>query len=350
MLPEQNMESLSGRIAGLITSGRQQAFRAINAAMTATYWEIGRLIVEEEQQGRERAGYGDYLIRELSKRLKKEFGSGYSEPNLRNFRQFYLLYPIRYAVRSELTWTHYRLLMRVENAEARAFYEAESARCGWSTRALERQIGTFYYERLLAGGDRAGIEAEAVEKTAALAPTPRDFVKDPYVLEFLDIKPDHSLYERDLEQLLMDNLQAFLLELGRGFSFVERQKHINADGEDFFIDLVFYNYILKCFVLVDLKMGKLTHQDIGQMDMYVGMYENRFKITGDNPTIGIILCSEKNEAVVKYSVLSKSEQLFASKYVFYLPSEAELKAELERERLNAELRMQQPGYPKIEQS
>ncbi|HRI62231.1 MAG TPA: DUF1016 N-terminal domain-containing protein, partial [Saprospiraceae bacterium] len=210
MTPEHNIEPLIEQISALISGGRQQAYRAVNAAMTATYWEIGRLIVEEEQQGRERAEYGAYLIRLLSKRLRKEFGSGCSEQSLWNYRQFYLQFPILSAVRRELTWTHYRLLMRVENTSARAFYEEEAVRGAWSTRALERQIGTFYYERLLAGGDRTGMENEAKEKTAALPASPRDFVKDPYVLEFLDIKPDHSLYERDLEQLLMDNLQTFL--------------------------------------------------------------------------------------------------------------------------------------------
>jgi predicted nuclease of restriction endonuclease-like (RecB) superfamily len=229
--------------------------------------------------------------------------------------------------------------MRIENPLAREFYESETVKNSWSTRALERQIHTFYYERLLASHGSESVQAEAEEKTSPLSMSPRDFVKDPYVLEFLDIKADHHLHESDLEQLIMDNLQAFILELGRGFAFVARQQYIRADNEDFFIDLVFYNYILKCFVLIDLKMGKLTHQDVGQLDMYVRMYEDKFKIEGDNPTIGIILCSEKNEAVVKYSVLSDSQQIFASKYVLYLPTEMDLKEELERERHLAELRM-----------
>ena len=309
--------------------------------MVLTYWEIGRLIVEEEQQGKERADYREFLIVSLAKRLQKEFGSGYSQANLRNFRQFFLLFPIRYALRSELTWTHYRLIMRVENAKARAFYESETVLSNWSTRALERQIHTFYYERIVSSRDKESVAREADEKTTPLSMSPRDFIKDPYILEFLDIKPHESLYETDLEQLIMDNLQRFILELGRGFAFVARQQYIRADNDDFFIDLVFYNYMLKCFVLIDLKMGKLTHQDVGQMDMYVKMYEDKFKLEGDNPTIGIILCSEKNEAVVKYSVLNDSDQLFASKYVLYLPTEAELKAELERERLLAELKLKE---------
>ena len=339
MLPEKNIEQLHGQIAQIINTGKQTAYKAINSAMTLTYWEIGRLIVEEEQQGKERADYGNFIILTLAKRLKKEFGSGYNERNLRYMRGFFKAFPIRNALRSELTWTHYRLLMRVESADARNFYETESIQSNWSTRALERQIHTFYYERILASRDREGVEKEAEAKTTPLSMSPRDFIRDPYVLEFLDIKPDHTLYESDLEQLIMDNLQQFILELGRGFAFVARQQYVRIGEDDFYVDLVFYNYILKCFVLIDLKMGKLTHQDVGQMDSYVRIYEDKFKIVGDNPTIGIILCSEKNEAIVKYSILNDSEQLFASKYVLYLPSEAELKAELERERMLAELRL-----------
>jgi predicted nuclease of restriction endonuclease-like (RecB) superfamily len=288
------------------------------------------------------AKYGKYIITELAKRLQQEYGSGYSGPSLWNYRQFYKEFPILSAVRRELTWTHYKQLMRVQNKSARAFYEQEAIKSGWNTRALDRQINAFYYERISSSLDKSAIENEAIEKVAELGSDVFDFIKNPTVLEFLNLKADHKLYESELEQLLMDNLQEFLLELGRGFSFVARQKYIRADDEDFFIDLVFYNYLLKCFVLIDLKVGRLTHQDIGQMDMYVRMYNDLYKIEGDNPTIGIILCSEKTEAVVKYSVLSESQQLFASKYLLYLPSEAELKAELERERLFADLKLQQP--------
>ncbi len=325
----------------VILSARAKAYATINTEMVSAYWKLGMLIVEEEQNGKERAEYGKALMAGLSERLTDEFGGGYSLASLKNFRQFYLTYPISYAVRSELTWTHYRLLMRVQNEQARQFYEAETIREAWGTRALERQIHCFYYERLLSSSDRSGVEAEAAANTQALAPSPRDFIKSHYVLDFLELRPPYSLYEKDLEQSLIDNLQQFILELGRGFAFVARQKSIIAEGEEFSIDLVFYNYILKCFVLFDLKMGKLEHKDIGQMDMYVRMYEDKFKVEGDNPTIGVILCSEKNEAVVKYSVLSESKQLFASKYMLYLPSEAELKAELERERMMAELDLEQ---------
>jgi predicted nuclease of restriction endonuclease-like (RecB) superfamily len=337
----KNIELLHNEARNIIESGRAAAYHAVNVSMVKTYWELGQLIVEEEQQGKERAEYGKYLIAELAQRLTLEFGKGYEKRNLFYMKQFYLSYPIVNAVRSQLTWTHYRLLLKVQNPKARAFYEQEAIKSGWNTRALDRQINAFYYDCLLATQDKKAIEDEAIEKVASVENSPLDFIKNPYVLEFLNVKPDHKLYESELEQLLIDNLQTFLLELGNGFSFVARQKYIRADEEDFFIDLVFYNYLLECFVLIDLKVGRLKHQDIGQMDMYVRMYEDLHKIEGDNPTIGIILCSEKTEAVVKYSVLSESQQLFASKYLLYLPSEAELKTELERERLLADLQIEQ---------
>ena len=325
----------------VILTARQTAYRAVNVSMVLSYWELGRLIYEEEQHGKQRAGYGRYLIVNLAERLTIEFGQGYSEQGLRNYRRFYQAYPIRSALRSELSWTHYRLLMRIEEPKKRAFYEEETIRSAWDTRALERQISVFYYERMLGcrEEDYSGLRKEAADKTQSL--TPRDLIKDPLVLDFLNVKPGHQLYESDLEQALMDNLQGFILELGRGFAFVARQQYIPLEGEEVFIDLVFYNYILKCFVLFDLKMGKLTHADIGQMDMYIRVYEDKFKITGDNPTVGIILCSEKSEAIVKYSVLNESRQLFASKYLLYLPTEAELKAELERGRHFLELKWQE---------
>ena len=339
---EKHINTIYSEACQVIESGRAAAYRAVNKNMTETYWKLGQLIVEEEQSGKERAEYGRYLIRELSQRLTLAYGEGYDKRNLFYMKQFYLTYPIVNALRSQLTWTHYRLLLKVKNPNARLFYEEETVKNGWITRALDRQIHSFYYERLLSSQDKAAIEAEAKEKTDPLSMTALDFVKDPYVLEFLNIQAGHKLYEEELEQLLIDNLQQFLLELGRGFSFVSRQKYIRTDGEDFFIDLVFYNYLLKCFVLIDLKIGRLSHQDIGQMDMYVRMYEDLYKIEGDNPTIGIILCSEKSEAVAKYSILSDSQQVFASKYLLYLPTEEELKAELERERVLADLKLQRP--------
>ncbi len=335
------LDTLHASAREVILTARQTVFRAINNSMVMSYWELGRLIFEEEQAGKQRADYGKYLIVNLAERLTAEFGQGYSEQGLRNYRRFFQAFPIRSALRSELSWTHYRLLMRIQNPKKRTFYEVETIHSGWDTRALERQINVFYYERLLgtAENERPALEQEAAEKTKPL--TPRDLLKDPLVLDFLKIKPDHRIYEGDLEQALMDNLQAFILELGRGFAFVDRQQFVPLEGEEIFIDLVFYNYILKCFVLFELKMGKLTHADIGQMDMYVRVYEEKFKIEGDNPTVGIILCSEKSEAIVKYSVLNESQQLFASKYLLYLPSEAELKAEMERGRHFLEMKLQE---------
>jgi predicted nuclease of restriction endonuclease-like (RecB) superfamily len=241
-------------------------------------------------------------------------------------RQFYLLFPNRNALRSDLNWTHYRLLIRVENEAARNWYMAETAAEGWSTRALERQINSFYYERLLSSQDRQPVRSEAIQQTAELSP--RDILKDPYVLEFLELGERGSFTESELESALIGQLQGFLLELGKGFSFVARQRRIDLEGERFYIDLVFYNYLLKCFVLIDLKLGKLTHQDIGQMDTYVRMYEERFRGADDNPTLGLILCSERNEAIAKYSVLAESQQIFASKYRLVLPTEEELVAGL----------------------
>jgi predicted nuclease of restriction endonuclease-like (RecB) superfamily len=330
------IEPLFQTVRAVVQAARGAAYRAVNHAMLQAYWQIGQLIIEQEQHGAQRAAYGKAIIQGLSIRLTTEFGEGFSIPNLKNYRQFYQSYPISSALRSELTWTHYRLLMRVQNPAARAFYEQEAVAASWSSRALERQIHTFYYDRLLTSKDDPGLRAEAAQNTSAVPMSPRDFIKDPYVLEFLDLKPGEKLYERDLEQRLLDNLQQFLLEMGRGFALVDRQKHIEADGEHFYIDLVFYHYLLRCFVLIDLKIGKLTHQDVGQSDMYVRMYDDKYRLPGDAPTIGLILCSEKNEAVVRYSVLHDNPQLFASKF---LPSEAELKAELERERMLVELEM-----------
>ena len=302
--------------------------------MVEAYWNVGRMIVEEEQQGKERAKYGAALLSKLSVRLTQEFGKGFTETNLRYFRQFYLAFPgqsasgICHTLCDKLTWSHYRLLLRVEKPGARAWYLKEAADQNWTVRGLERQINSLYYERLLLSRDHAPVVEEMQEKTAPLAPTPKDFIKDPYVLEFLGIPDAHKFREAELEQAIIDKLQAFMLELGKGFAFVARQHRISTETKDFFIDLVFYNYILKCFILVDLKTGELTHQDIGQMDMYVRLYEDTVKGADDNPTVGLILCTEKDHTVVKYSVLSESNQLFASRYRLYLPSEEELRVEI----------------------
>lgn len=318
-------------IAEVIAQARQQVRQAVNQHMVQAYWHIGRLIVEQEQQGQERAEYGKQQLKQLSERLQGEFGKGFDVTNLRNMRRFYLAFPIRETVSIELSWSHYNLLARIDNAHARKWYMQEAVHQNWGVRALERQIGTLYYERLLASKDKSIVEQEAQDKTEPLQDDPKHYLRDPYILDFLNLQ-DKTWQESDLEQGIISNLQQFLLELGKGFAFVERQQRIHTDDGDYFIDLVFYNFHLKCFLLIDLKMHKLTHQDVGQMDMYVRMYEEHKRRPDDNPTIGLILCSERNNTVAKYSVLSESKQLFASKYLTALPSEEELAQELERER------------------
>lgn len=308
----------------LINEARQHVVHSVNTAMVITYWEIGRRIVEEEQNGQDRADYGTSLIKNLAEALTGEFGKGFNERNLRFMRQFYLVFPIRNALRTELSWTHYRQLIRVEDVKARDFYLHEAAECAWSARQLERQINSFYYQRLLASQNQEIIKQEAETNNAVI--TPSEVLKDPYILEFLDLKEKKDYLEADLESALIDRLQDFLLELGKGFSFVARQQRISTDGgKHYYIDLVFYNYLLKCFVLIDLKRGVLTPQDVGQMDMYVRLYEKLKRTETDNPTLGIILCSQNDETVVKYSMLAENRQLFASQYKLYLPTEDELK-------------------------
>jgi predicted nuclease of restriction endonuclease-like (RecB) superfamily len=325
----KNLETLLSELRGLIVAARQSALRAVDVIQVQTCWEVGRHIVEFEQGGAARAAYGKRLLPQLAEALTAEFGSGFDERNLRHMRAFYNAFPIRNALRTELSWTHYRTLSRIESEAARLWYMNEAAEQNWNTRDLDRQIGRLYYERLLASQDRAAVQQEAQEKTER---TPREFVRDPVLLEFLGLPGAGRLLEANLEQALMDQLQAFLLELGKGFAFVARQQRISTESKDFYIDLVFYNYLLKCFVLFDLKTGELTHQDIGQMDMYVCMYDDLRRGEGDNPTVGIILCSDKDASVVRYSVLHENEQLFATKYKLILPSEEELRQELERER------------------
>ena len=297
------------------------------------FWQVGRLIVEGEQGGEKRAEYGKRVLPELAKRLSLEFGKGFSAPSLWNYRQFYLAFPILSTLWRELTWSHFRMLLRIKNTDARTWYANEAAAQGWSVRALDRQISTLFYERLPGSQDKASVSAEAVALISRDAPAdPRDFIRDPYMLEFLGAQPDAGLYELDLEQGLLDQLQKFLMELGKGFAFVARQKHLRVEGEDCFVDLVFYNYVLKCFVLIDLKVGKLAHQNVGQMGMYVRVLDEQIRGEGNNPTLGLILCSERNATVAEYSLLADNAQLFASKYQWLVPSEAELQAELERDR------------------
>lgn len=316
-------------IRALINEARKQVVHTVNTVMVATYWEIGRRIVEEEQNGNERAEYGTYLIQNLSKVLTTEFGKGFDESNLRNMRLFFKAFPIRDSLRHELSWTHYRQLIRVENAEARKFYLKEAADSAWSSRQLERQISSFYYQRLLASQNKGIVKNEAEQNNAPF--TPSEVLKDPYILEFLDLSERKDYLEADLESSLISHLQNFLLELGKGFSFVARQQRITTEaGKHYYIDLVFYNYLLKCFVLIDLKIGTLTPQDVGQMDLYVRLYEKQKRTPTDNPTLGIILCSQNDETVVKYSMLSESKQLFASQYKLYLPTDEEFKQIMSR--------------------
>jgi len=350
-----HLNSLYKEIKNILQEARQSAYRSVNFAMVIAYWKIGKRIVEEEQKGKSKAAYGTALLKELSVQLTADFGKGYSETNLKYFRQFYLTFSFyenghalsdqsnvtvnqkSHALRGELTWTHYRLLMRVENEVARHYYREEAIAQNWSTRALERQINSFYYERIISSKNKKGVIDEAKKETNRLALSPEDFIKDPYILEFLNIPSESGFLEKDIEKAIIQKLQQFMLEMGKGFSFVAQQKRISAEDEHFYVDLVFYNYILKCFVLIDLKLGKLNHQDIGQMDLYVRWFEDNLRTSTDNPTIGIILCSEKNETIIKYSILKGSKQLFTSKYKLYLPTEEEFKKELETELLQFRL-------------
>ena len=323
--------NLTADIKAILTEARSVTVRAINTTMVSAYWLIGKRIVVEEQKGSDKAAYGEGLLKKLSKELTAEFGNGFSYANLRNMRQFYLTYSeseICYTLCSKLSWSHNRRIMRVQDTKAREWYLREAAREQWSVRQLERNINSFYYQRQLESGlVETENHTQCVEKSNSI--DPRQFVKDPYVLEFVGLPayPDHK--EKELEDALTDKMQDFLLELGKGFSFIKRQYRISTETSHFYIDLVFYNYILKCFVLIDLKAAKLTHQDVGQMDMYIRMFDDIKKGPDDNPTIGILLCADKDETIVKYSVLNESKQIFASKYLPYLPTEEELKRELE---------------------
>ncbi len=329
---DKSINSVYPEIKQIITDAHRQTYKSVNSIMIRTYWNIGKIIIEEEQKGAKRAEYGKRLINGLSQKLTEEFGKGYSPQNLWNIRQFCLTFPKLSTVRRELSWSHYKLLMRIKKEDIRNYYGREAVDQNWSVRALHRQITTHYYERLLSSQRKEEVIREAKQNTKKSKIQPKDLLKNPTILEFLNMNPDLKYLEQDLEQGLIEKLQQFLMELGKGFSFVARQQRISIETKDFYIDLVFYNYFLKCFILIDLKNGALTHQDIGQMDMYIRMYEDKKKLEGDNPTIGIILCSDKDKTMVKYSMLESSEQIFASKYLLYLPTEEELKQELEKEK------------------
>jgi predicted nuclease of restriction endonuclease-like (RecB) superfamily len=292
------------------------------------YWELGRKIVEEEQLGKQRADYGSYLLKSLSKTLKVEFGDTFNVRQLERYRQFYILFPIASALRTQFSWTHYKLLLSVVNQSQRLFYEAESVKNNWNSRQLERQINSKLYERLLLSSKSD--ELLAVARSEKYPVDARELIKDPLVLEFLGLKPDATYYERDLESKIITHLQEFLLELGNGFAFLSRQKRIHIEGDDFFIDLVLYNRLLQCFVIIEIKTSKITHQDIGQLQMYVNYHDRFEKKEHENPTIGILLCADKNDAVVKITLPENNQTIVASRYQLYLPTEEQLLAELKK--------------------
>jgi predicted nuclease of restriction endonuclease-like (RecB) superfamily len=368
-MPENDdkLDRLYARVAEILDQARGHVARTVNTAMVHAYWLIGREIVDVEQGGEARAGYGELLIDGLATKLQGAFGKGFSASTLRRARQFYLTFtdgsalsPIRSAVLTEsgshggaripsapltesgpgslfppaLAWTHYMVLMRVTNATARSFYEIEAAREAWSTRQLERQIAAQLFERLANSRDPDRVLALAREGQQVSKPS--DVIKDPFVLEFLDLREDPGLQERDVEQAIIDRLETFLLELGKGFSFVGRQVRLTVEGDHFYVDLVFYNRLLRCFVLIDLKLGKLTHQDLGQMMMYVNYYDRTQRTSDEARTVGIVLCSEKNDAMVRITLPEDNDQILAATYMRYLPTEAQLAAELTREREEAE--------------
>lgn len=317
----------------IVQQARKQAYSAINSAMVEAYWKLGKRIVEEEQQGQVRADYGKQLLKSLSKVLTEEFGKGFSVGSLYYYRQFYLTFPEIFATPWRiLSWSHYKRLMQVSDAKARVWYLKEAAEQMWSYRTLDRNIGSQYYHRLLLSQHKDVVEKEMKALTRSYQEDNLEFIKNPTVAEFIGLSPNSDFTETDLESAIIGNLQRFLLELGKGFSFVARQKLVRTEKRDYFIDLVFYNYLLKCFVLVDLKTTPITHQDVGQMDMYVRIYDERVRGESDNPTIGIVLCSETDEDIARYSVLHDNERLFASKYMLYMPTEEELRDEINRQK------------------
>jgi predicted nuclease of restriction endonuclease-like (RecB) superfamily len=324
-------------IRNIITTAKTNAIRSIDFQRVVMYWKLGERILIEEQQGKERAEYGAYLLRNLAKQIEPEFGSGFSVRILEQCRQFYRTYPITNALRSQFNWYQYRLLFQIDDADKREYYECETLHNHWTGRELERQINSGLYERLLLSNDKEAVLA--VARRERIPEHPTEIIKDPMVLEFLGLKREAEYYEKDLEELLINNLQSFLLELGNGFSFVARQKRLLLEDDEFSIDLVFYNRLLRCFVLIDIKTYKITHKDIGQLQMYVNYYDREEKLPDENSTIGILLCADKNNAVVKYSLPEDNKTIMASKYQLYLPSEKQLLTEVKRELENIERKM-----------
>ncbi len=318
-------------IRRIIDESRYDAFGAVNSIAVQTYWNIGKKIVEEEQHGQDRADYGKRLIRQLSDELTKEYGNAFSKRNLDYYRKFYICfrnYEIVNACVHNLTWTHFRRVLAVTSQESREWYIREASEQQWSTRELDRNISTQYYERLLSSHK----EGLPLSKSTSVKTDPMDYIKSPVVAEFLGFHNNSDYNESQLEQALIDNLEKFIMELGKGFAFVERQKHIVTETGDFYIDLVFYNYRMKCFVLFELKTHKLSHQDIGQIDMYVRMYDDTIKDENDNPTVGVLLCTDTDSTIAKYSVLNDNDRLFAAKYMAFMPTQEELQQEIERQK------------------
>lgn len=324
-------------IKQLVHSTRSKTYQMINSLMVELYWEIGRRIIDEEQNGLTRAAYGKEVLKNLSSELTQEFGRGFSERSLREFRQFYQFFPEIEnwrTVFAKLNWSHFQRVLRVSDEQARSYYLKEAAENTWSVRVLDRNISTLSYQRLISTQKRT----EKIQNDDFKSDQNKDeFIKSPAVLEFLNLPIGYSYTEASLEKALIDNLQKFILELGKGFAFVERQQHVKTDTADFYIDLVFYNYLMKCFVIIELKTNKITHQDIGQLDMYVRMYDDLKKGVDDNSTIGILLCTETDNTIAKYSVLNQNDQLFATKFLPYLPTEQELIEEIEKEKLKFKL-------------
>lgn len=320
----------------IIETAQKVAYSAVDLTLVHRNWLLGKRIADEELNGESRAEYGAEVIKKLSKDLNAQYGKGYTKTNLYNFYSFYKMYPEIFHSESgksnvKLSWTHYRVLLQVKDEIAREWYENEALKETWSVKTLQRNISSQYYYRILKTQDKSAVETEMKEFTSKYQ-TKLEFIKNPVIAEFLGMKEDTSFLESDLEQCIIDNLQKFLMELGKGYAFVARQQHIHTEKEDYYIDLVFYNYILKCFVLIDLKTNKITHQDIGQMDMYIRMYDDLKRGEGDNPTLGIVLCADTDEDIAKYSILHGNERLFASKYKLYLPTEEELRAEIETQK------------------
>lgn len=316
------------QIKHIISNAQDNAVRAVNNERVMMYWKIGEKIVVEEQKGKQRADYGAYLVKTLSEELQKTFGSGFSQRQLETCRQFYLAFPIPHALRSQLNWTQYRLLIRIDNKDKRGYYIEEACKNNWSARQLERQINSQLYERLLLSADKEKVLA--IAKGEATPEQPKDIIKDPMILEFLGLKPQAEYYEKDLEQAIITHIQHFLLELGNGFSFVARQQRLLVEDDEFFVDLVFYNRLLRCFTIVEIKTQKLTHQDIGQLQMYVNYYDRFEKTADENPTIGILLCTDKNDKMVELVLPKDNNTILASQYQLYLPSEAEILAQIEQ--------------------